>query len=717
MHDHESADVSLHSISPGGESKMTQEEIEQAEKASAKLINVLDTIERDIHRTFPKHYLFHTTEDKEEEEGSTETKSSSGASGSNKLDDSDKLATSSFNDSENISDDDEEETADDCSTTDADDIVDYAESTGQDPKLIIEAKKRMFNESMNTLMTNMSCGVLQTQSVLTKDDDGGTPLQTLRNSVSGKSDGSLDIFDEEEDDELTELGGGSPPRSMSKSGGISLKSTTSEALGLGQGQGALRRVLRAYSMYDTDVGYCQGMNFIAAMFLTFLSEEESFWLLVVVMNEEPYKLRELFGEDMAGTHEVLYIAEKLMAQFLPKLSKHMEAESIHVSMFVTQWLLTVYTSTFPFDLVARVWDCFLVEGWKVVYRVMLSLLAEASKDILDMPFELILGYFRDFPSKVDGQAILAGSLKINLKRKHIQKHVNEWRRHAGGGEERSSKSKSGFRRRHSGDSSVSSATLNSLQTPFPKIGTPGFLKNKQGIPKEIEIENLSEQLLPIIGSYKFAVMLHNVVSPEECSELIDRAEENGFEDASIYDRRTNRAHRNCTRYVWDDASLADNWFERIAYALKDTPFERRLMNAPWVDTRNTGKVHHAVTLNERLRLLRYKQGQFFHSHNDAIFVRGKEQGERAGEKSYVSVQVYLNEKFKGGNTTFHGRGRHLDVKPRTGSILIFEHGILHEGQKVTQGKKYLLRTDVMYSSSANVGFTSDVSGTTLTQQL
>jgi len=336
---------------------------------------------------------------------------------------------------------------------------------------------------------------------------------------------------------------------------------------------------------------------------------------------------------------------------------------------------------------------------------------------LDMPFELILGYFRDFPSKVDGQAILAGSLKINLKRKHIQKHVNEWRRHAGGGEERSSKSKSGFRRRHSGDSSVSSATLNSLQTPFPKLATPGFLKNKQGIPKEIEIENLSEQLLPIIGSYKFAVMLHNVVSPEECSELIDRAEEDGFEDASIYDRRTNRAHRNCTRYVFDDASLADNWFERITYALKDTPFERRLMNAPWVDTRNSGKVQHAVTLNERLPLLRYKQGQFFHSHNDAIFVRPKEQGERAGEKSYVSVQVYLNQKFKGGNTTFHGRGRHLDVKPRTGSILIFEHGILHEGQKVTQGKKYLLRTDVMYSSSANVGFTSDVSGTTLTQQL
>ncbi|EED89192.1 RabGAP, partial [Thalassiosira pseudonana CCMP1335] len=183
--------------------------------------------------------------------------------------------------------------------------------------------------------------------------------------------------------------------------------------GLDEDERALRRVLRAYSVYDSEVGYCQGMNFIAAMFLTFLSEEEAFWLLVVVMNEEPYKLRELFGEDMAGTHEVLYIAEKLMHQFLPKLSQHMEAESIHISMFVTQWLLTVYTSTFPFELVSRVWDSFMVEGWKVVYRVMLALLEEASKDLMGLHFEQILNFFRDFPQTVDGQTVMARSLKIS----------------------------------------------------------------------------------------------------------------------------------------------------------------------------------------------------------------------------------------------------------------------------------------------------------------
>jgi hypothetical protein len=146
------------------------------------------------------------------------------------------------------------------------------------------------------------------------------------------------------------------------------------------------------------------------------------------MNEEPYKLREMFGEDMAGTHEVLYIAEKLIEQFLPKFANTLQDEMINMSMIVTPWLMTVYASTFPFELVVRVWDSFLVEGWKVVYRVMLSLLGHASKDLTDKTFEDILNYFRDFPSTVNGQTIMAGSLRIPLKSKHIQNHVLQWRR-------------------------------------------------------------------------------------------------------------------------------------------------------------------------------------------------------------------------------------------------------------------------------------------------
>jgi len=685
---------------------------------------ILETIERDIHRTFPKHYLFKSVHPDNEDEGSSHASA----------------VSSLYADSENTASDNDSD--DDNSVgpegRNNDEIATLAETTGQEVAVVVETKKKLFNDSLYEMMNStpiegggllgdsehgMEEGDVHHDDDDDDDDDHYHHSTNYSKKNSQDSHGSMKSFDifgemgEEEEDHFTAetAGVGASERSGSRGEGSSYRSQ--EALGMGHGQAALRRVLRAYCIYDSEVGYCQGMNFITAMFLTFLTEEESFWLLVVVMNEEPYKLRELFGEDMAGTHEVLYIAEKLLSQFLPKLSKHMEAQGIHVSMFVTQWLMTVYTSTFPFDLVARVWDSFLVEGWKVVYRVMLSLLEFAMKDVLEMQFEQILHYFREFPATVNGQMIIHSSLKIALKRKHIQKHVNEWRRHAGSGEETKKVGRGikKFRRRPTDEnSSVSSSTMHS-DSAFSKINVkPGNLLKRA--PKEIVVEDLSEQLLPILGRKHFAVMLHNVLTSDECSELIDRAEEHGFEDASIYDRRTNKSHRNCKRFVIDDSNLAENWYDRIITALKGTKLEQKLNTAPWIFTNNRDKVHTAVSLNERLRLLKYKQGQFFHSHNDAVFVRGPDEGARTGERSALSVHVYLNQKFKGGSTTFRGKGRHLDIKPKTGSILIFEHNILHEGQKVTHGKKYVVRTDIMYSS-ANVGFTSAASGTTLTQQL
>jgi hypothetical protein len=647
---------------------------------------VLDTIDRDINRTFPKHYLFQS-----------ESKDKDGDRGSFKDDDQGSFTMESACESENVDseEEDEEENEEEEETDDTQSVV-------QDPSIEVEAKMKTFNESMQVLMSRMNCDEIS--------GNHDTNNKDLDSSLHSEK--SFDIFGEEADDGKVNTQGGSSQ---------SRKSSSVEALEIGQGKGqdSLRRVLRAYCMYDADVGYCQGMNFITAMFLTFLSEEEAFWLLVVVMNEEPYKLRDMFGEDMAGTHEILYIAEKLMAQFLPKLAIQMEEEMIHVSMFVTPWLLTVYTSTFPFDLVVRVWDSFLVEGWKVVYRVMLSLLEHASKDIAELKFEQVLNYFRELPSTVNGKTIMADSFRIPLKSKHIQNHVMRWRRskeqtkdgkaptykykNSGG----SKKSELGTIRNSGGTSSKKSKSM-SAKLPM----------RRKSNPREVEIENISQKLIPIFGTYRFAIMLHSVLSPEECSKLIDRAEQDGFEDATIVNANTKTRHRDCTRCLLDDVELANEWYERIVNALKNTPFETKLINAPWVQ-KSSGMNPQAMGLNEHLRLLKYKPRQFFQAHYDSPFVRSTPDGNCVGEMSCVSVQIYLNQNFKGGSTTFRSGDRFLDVKPRTGSILLFEHNILHEGQTVLQGTKYLLRTDVMYSTQSTSTMTSTrpFSGTTFTEQL
>jgi hypothetical protein len=218
-----------------------------------------------------------------------------------------------------------------------------------------------------------------------------------------------------------------------------------------EGPAALRRLLYAYNVYDEEVGYCQGMNFIAAMFLTFLPEEEAFWMFVAVMNEEPYEMRELFLENMAGTHKSLFVADKLIQKLLPKLAYHFKRESIHISMFATQWVMTIFASTFPFDLVARVWDSFIVEGWKVVYRITLALLDYATPELLELSIEEVFDYFREFPQKIDGQAIINASLNIPLKNKLIRKYTDEWNKVQNRGNDI-------FHRKVSSDSNASSAS-------------------------------------------------------------------------------------------------------------------------------------------------------------------------------------------------------------------------------------------------------------------
>ena len=131
---------------------------------------------------------------------------------------------------------------------------------------------------------------------------------------------------------------------------------------------------------------------------------------------------------MTEAHQVLHVADRLISHFHPRLARHFDKEGIHISMFATQWLLTIYTSSFPFDVVTRVWDAFLSEGWKVPYRVMLALLEISQPTLMRMNFEEILNYFKEMPFEIDANEIMELSFKIPLKKKHIVKYAKDFDR-------------------------------------------------------------------------------------------------------------------------------------------------------------------------------------------------------------------------------------------------------------------------------------------------
>ena len=77
-------------------------------------------------------------------------------------------------------------------------------------------------------------------------------------------------------------------------------------------------------------------------------------------------------------------------------------------------------------------------------------------------------------------------------------------------------------------------------------------------------------------------------------------------------------------------------------------------------------------------------------------------------QSHYTLQLYLNDavdenptsdQVVGGETSFlsRDRKRRVDIQPKAGSVLLFQHeGLLHEGAVVKEGMKYTMRTDIVY---------------------
>lgn len=173
-------------------------------------------------------------------------------------------------------------------------------------------------------------------------------------------------------------------------------------------------------------------------------------------------------------------------------------------------------------------------------------------------------------------------------------------------------------------------------------------------------------------------VIEGFLSEPECDDLIVRSEAMGFEAASVGDVII-PTMRNNARVILDDPALAEALWSRAK---------------PLLPERIDG--WEAVGLNERFRFYRYDTAEAFAPHYDGSIGRGD------GEESKLTFMVYLNEGCEGGQTTFYhpdGRPR-FDVRPRTGQALIFVHLQLHEGAPVTSGRKYALRTDVMYRRPA-----------------
>uniref|UniRef100_A0A671MW33 TBC1 domain family member 4 n=1 Tax=Sinocyclocheilus anshuiensis TaxID=1608454 RepID=A0A671MW33_9TELE len=149
---------------------------------------------------------------------------------------------------------------------------------------------------------------------------------------------------------------------------------------LGAGQLSLYNLLKAYSLLDPEVGYCQGLSFVAGVLLLHMSEEDAFHMLKFLMYDTG--LRKQYRPDMIILQIQMYQLSRLLHDYHRELYTHLEQYEISPSLYAAPWFLTAFASHFPLGFVARVFDMLFLQGSEVIFKVALSLLGSHKPLIL-----------------------------------------------------------------------------------------------------------------------------------------------------------------------------------------------------------------------------------------------------------------------------------------------------------------------------------------------
>ncbi|CAF3769909.1 unnamed protein product [Rotaria magnacalcarata] len=195
----------------------------------------------------------------------------------------------------------------------------------------------------------------------------------------------------------------------------------------GIGQERLFNVIKAYSLFDREVGYCQGIGFIVGLLLMHMPEEEAFAVLVSIMQD--FSMRDMYKPDMYSLGLCIYQLECMVQEFLPELYRHLQAENFNTSVYASSWFLTLFTTQFTVNVAAHMMDLFLNEGIEIIFRMAIALLETHQEELMLLSMEDMLKYFqKEVPVKHehDHETLFQRAFSVQYNGKKMKKLEKEY---------------------------------------------------------------------------------------------------------------------------------------------------------------------------------------------------------------------------------------------------------------------------------------------------
>ncbi|XP_020937995.1 USP6 N-terminal-like protein [Sus scrofa] len=189
-------------------------------------------------------------------------------------------------------------------------------------------------------------------------------------------------------------------------------------------QQALFNVLTAYSVYNTEVGYCHGMNQIVAILLMFLNEEDAFWALAQLMDNKRHAMHGFFILEFPKLQRLQAHHDKILERTLPKLKRHLDKEYMYTEIYTKLWFQHCFIDQTPFSLTLRLWDVYILEGERMLTAMAYTIIKLHRKHLLKLPLQGLYEFLQD---KISGPWALEDDAVIKkLQASMAELHRKNW---------------------------------------------------------------------------------------------------------------------------------------------------------------------------------------------------------------------------------------------------------------------------------------------------
>ena len=194
----------------------------------------------------------------------------------------------------------------------------------------------------------------------------------------------------------------------------------------GKGQRNLFRVLSNYSKYNKKIGYVQGLGYLAALFLIYMDEESAFYMLHAVIKN--YEMEGLYLPGFPDLKKKFYVLLNLEKKFIPEIYNILKRDEALPSFYASEWFMCLFCKKVKPNILVRIIDVFLYEGYKVIYRFAIAFLKMKENDFIKNPSGIFYSSvtLKKLFENIEVEELFKEAFDLNLSKKHIAKFEEEY---------------------------------------------------------------------------------------------------------------------------------------------------------------------------------------------------------------------------------------------------------------------------------------------------